>query len=68
MLYLECDCCTDTVDITIAEVDSDNSAKIQLPRGWEVFSYNNKQYTVCSADCREIFEDDDPGEKDELLE
>ena len=68
MLYLECDCCTDTVDITIAEVDSDNSAKIQLPRGWDVFRIDDKQYTVCSADCREIFEDDDPDEKDELLE
>lgn len=64
MLYLECDCCTDTVDITIAEVDSDNSATITLPRGWEVFRLNNKQYTVCSADCREIFEDEGPAKED----
>ena len=58
MLYLECDCCTSTVDVEIAELDIDNSAKIQLPRGWEVFRIDDKQYTVCSADCREIFEDE----------
>lgn len=68
MLYLECDCCTDTVDVEIAELDIDNSAKIQLPRGWEVFRYNDKQYTVCSVDCRELFVEDGPAKEDDLLE
>jgi len=68
MLYLECDCCTDTVDVEITEVDSDNSAAIILPRGWEVFRFDDKQYTVCSADCRGLFVEDDLGEKDDLLE
>lgn len=68
MLYLECDCCTDTVGVEITELDIDNSAKTQLPSGWEVFRFDDKQYTVCSADCRGLFEDDDLGEKDELLE
>lgn len=64
MLYLGCDCCTDPVDVEIAELDIDNSAKIQLPRGWEVFRIDGKQYTVCSADCRELFVEDGPAKED----